>query len=61
MKADLPIVIIPGIQGHAEWMTPAIAALRQIAVAAQPATTENVAFCVSVLPDTLSVTLISSR
>ncbi len=29
MKADLPIVIIPGIQGHAEWMTPAIAALRQ--------------------------------
>jgi 3-oxoadipate enol-lactonase len=29
MKAGLPIVIIPGIQGHAEWMTPAIAALRQ--------------------------------
>jgi len=29
MKVDLPIVIIPGIQGHAEWMTPAIAALRQ--------------------------------
>jgi pimeloyl-ACP methyl ester carboxylesterase len=29
MTANLPIVIIPGIQGHAEWMTPAIAALRQ--------------------------------
>jgi pimeloyl-ACP methyl ester carboxylesterase len=28
-STDLPIVIIPGIQGHAEWMTPAIAALRQ--------------------------------
>lgn len=25
----LPIVIIPGIQGHAEWMTPAIEALRR--------------------------------
>jgi pimeloyl-ACP methyl ester carboxylesterase len=29
MTASVPIVIIPGIQGHAEWMTPAIAALRQ--------------------------------
>ena len=29
MNASLPIVIIPGIQGHWEWMKPAIAALRQ--------------------------------
>ena len=27
--SNLPVVIIPGIQGHWEWMKPAIAALRQ--------------------------------
>lgn len=29
LPGSLPIVLIPGIQGHAEWMTPAMKALQQ--------------------------------
>lgn len=29
MKVNLPVVILPGIQGHWEWMRPAVDALRQ--------------------------------